>query len=77
MAKVAFVFDEPETCSECCFLSGTDYIIDGSHYPNDYLYRRIAACKIAPQSVEDPWKEVNWLANNKPEWCPLKPVKED
>ena len=75
MAKVMYIFDEPKTCSECRFIGHTDYIRD--HDFNVRLYRRIARCEIAPQSIEDPWMEVDWLFNNKPEWCPLRPVKED
>ena len=75
MAKVAFVFEEPKTCSDCYFLGAICYIRD--HDFDESLYRRIANCKIAPRSVDDPFKEVSWLCNNKPDWCPLKPVKED
>lgn len=75
MAKVAFVFDEPKTCLDCPFHGKPEYIPD--YDANDHLYRKIAKCKITPDSVEDPWKEVHWLANNKPEWCPLKPVEEE
>ena len=75
MAKVMYVFDEPKSCSECRFIGHTNYIRD--YDSNDNLYRRIVRCEIAPQSIEDPWMEVDWLFNNKPEWCPLRPVKED
>ena len=79
LAKVAFVFEEPKTCFACPFLGKPEYIPDyGGHYgPNDWLYKQIAECKLAPDSVEDPWKEFHWLAENKSDWCPLKPVKED
>ena len=75
MAKVAFVFDEPKACFDCPFHGKSEYVPD--YDANDRLYRKIAECKIAPDSVEDPWGEAHWLANNKPEWCPLKPVKEE
>ena len=75
MAKVMYVFDEPKACFECRFIGHTDYIRD--YGSNDNLYRRIARCEITPRSVEDPWMEVDWLFSNKPEWCPLRPVKEE
>ena len=75
MAKVMHVFDEPKTCSECPFIGKPEYIPD--YDANDWLYRKIAECTLAPESIEDPWMEANWLCNNKPEWCPLRPVKED
>ena len=74
MAKVMYVFDEPETCSECPFIGKLEYIPD--YDSSDWLYRKIAKCKLAPESIEDPWMEERWLYNNKPEWCPLKPVEE-
>ena len=74
MSKVMYVFEEPKTCSECCFLGPVDYIRDYDFAGK--LYRRISKCKISPK-VSDPWKEVHWLAKNKPDWCPLKSVKEE
>lgn len=75
MAKVMYVFDEPKTCSECPFIGKLEYIPD--YDSSDWLYRKIAKCKLAPESIEDPWMEERWLCNNKPEWCPLKYVEED
>ena len=80
MAKVMYVFDEPKTCSECPFIGKPEYVPEyvPDYDANDWLYRKIAECKLAPpELIEDPWMEMHWLCNSKPEWCPLRPVKED
>lgn len=60
----------PKTCIDCPCLSKPEEILVG-----DWMYKKICKCTIAPEEIEDPYYNLHWLINNKPEWCPLKEVK--
>lgn len=62
--------DMPETCIDCPMLQKAEDEPLGKG-----MYKKISKCPIAPKEVEDPYHDLYWLVNNKPEWCPLKEVK--
>lgn len=69
MSKIIVPIEMPETCSVCPFRTTSEYIQVG-----DGLYKRISCCQFAPDSLEDPWRNVQWQMKNKEDWCPLEPV---
>lgn len=71
MSKAILVLDMPETCSECYFCSKpTEFYVSGG------LYTKISRCRLAPDTVEDPWRDIPWQIEHKETWCPFKPVPE-
>lgn len=56
----------PQTCFECFLLSEPEYIGVGKG-----LYKRICRCKLAPENIQDPYRNVEWFCDNKEKWCPL------
>ena len=56
----------PKTCSECFFLSKSEYIGIGKG-----LYKRICCCNLAPENIQDPYRTFEWFCDNKEKWCPL------
>lgn len=56
----------PTTCGDCFFLSKPEYIGVGS-----CLYKKICRCRLSPENIEDPYREVEWFLENKEKWCPL------
>lgn len=70
MPKIIVPIEMPGTCAECPFILGPDY------FPaNDGLYKRVACCKFAPGWLEDPWRDLKWMLDNKEDWCPLEPAE--
>lgn len=72
MVKIIVPIEMPETCLDCPFRNGPIEIPVG-----DGLYKKISYCRFAPEEIEDPWRNVQWQANNKEDWCPLAPVEEN
>ena len=72
MSKAIALLDMPSTCTECFFNGASQYF----HTDNN-LYKKVGRCLIAPDDIEDPWRDVHWQLDNKEEWCPLKPVPEE
>lgn len=58
----------PKTCIDCPFISKAEEVSAGI----GGIYKKICRCIIAPEEIEDPYYNLHWLINNKPEWCPLK-----
>lgn len=74
MAKVIAVIDMPDGCGclYCPFFRDVESI-----YVENGLYKAIARCQLADDSVSDPWMDM-WLAvEHKAEWCPLKPLPDN
>lgn len=71
MSKSMLIIDTPNTCIDCPFRSMSEelYVVNG-------LYRKISKCQYAPDTIDDPWRDLSWQFTNKEEWCPLKPVEE-
>lgn len=68
MSKVALIIDEPETCSECPFVSSPIYV---SSNVKINCYKKISKCLYAPDDIEDPWRNISWQRENRESWCPL------
>ena len=67
--RVLAVLDEPETCSDCYFRGGFEEVHLGGG-----RFKRISKCRLAPDTVEDPWRDAVWQLDNKEPWCPLIPI---
>ena len=61
----------PECCAECPFRSQSEEIPVGRG-----VYKKICRCLLAPEEIEDPWRDLEWTCDHKEEWCPLKTVEE-
>ena len=64
--------DIPECCAECFFRSPYEEIS-----VNVGIYKKISRCYLAPEEIEDPWRDIVWSCKNKERWCPLKKVADD
>lgn len=56
----------PKTCIECFLLSEPEYISVGKG-----LHKRICCCKLAPENIQDPYRNAEWFCDNKEKWCPF------
>lgn len=72
MPKIIVPIEMPETCALCPFREPSEFFPAG-----DGLYKKFSCCIFAPDSLEDPWRDVRWQVNNKEDWCPLESAKED
>lgn len=72
MSKIIVPIEMPGTCSECPFRTPSEYFHMG-----DGLYKKISRCQFAPESLEDPWRNINWQIYNREDWCPLKPAEAE
>ena len=61
----------PQTCGDCPFRSSDKELNVGTG-----LYKRINRCLIAPEEIEDPYRDEFWQIANKEKWCPLKAIEE-
>lgn len=61
----------PQTCIECPFRSHDEEFSVGTG-----LYKKINRCLIAPEEIEDPYRDLIWQIDNKEKWCPLKAFDE-
>ena len=60
----------PCCCNECVFSSNPEEIrVDWN------LYKKISKCLLAPEDIEDPWRDVMWQVRNREEFCPLVEFK--
>lgn len=68
MSKIIVPIEMPDSCSECYFRSkAEELIVDcGS-------YRKISRCLLAPNDMEDPWRDIHWQIEHRESWCPLEP----
>ncbi len=57
----------PTCCADCFFHTSYEDISVGNG-----LYKKISRCIFAPERIEDPWRNVTWMIENKEEWCPIK-----
>lgn len=71
MSKAVVIIDMPRTCGECIFSGDSQELLLGKG-----LYKKIARCRIAPEEIEDPWRDVYWQIYHKEKWCPLKEIKD-
>ena len=71
MSKGILVLDIPDCCAECYFRSELEEFIMGKGF-----YKKISRCRLAPETVEDPWRDITWQMEHKESWCPFKPVPE-
>lgn len=61
----------PCNCLECIFK------VPIIEVPIDiYTYKKASHCRFAPDNIEDPWRDLQWMLNNKEVYCPLKPYTE-
>lgn len=67
MSKIIAPVEMPYTCSECHFRSRIEEFM---FEPG--LYKKISRCLLAPDDVEDPWRDITWQVNHKETWCPLE-----
>lgn len=72
MSKIIVPIEMPKTCFECPFRVSSEYF-----YIGDGVYKKISHCQFAPDSLEDPWRNVQWQMENKEDWCPLEPAKTE
>lgn len=66
MNKVIVPMEMPKTCCECIFCGDRQDIALGHG-----IYEKIARCRLSPEDVEDPWRNIHWQTQNKERWCPL------
>ena len=71
MGKIIVPMDMPNTCGECIFFGDTQELSLGKG-----IYKKIARCILAPENMEDPWRDIYWQIYNKEEWCPLKKIED-
>lgn len=57
---------EPETCSECPFKCAPEPIAVESN-----LFKYISKCSLAPDEIEDPWRDITWQLENREPFCPI------
>ena len=58
--------EAPRTCSECPFRGDPELF---SVAPN--LFKYISRCLLAPEELEDPWRDIGWQLENKENFCPI------
>lgn len=56
----------PYSCSECPFLSKYTEVTLRTG-----IYKKIAHCIFAPDTIEDPWRDMAWLIAKTEPYCPL------
>lgn len=56
----------PASCIECPFLGKLEEMP-----VNEFAYKKIGHCVFVPDNIEDPWRNVAWLARYKEDYCPL------
>lgn len=67
MAIIVPDLEMPLNCLECIFkLPATELVVGKGG-----LYKKISHCRFAPKSIEDPWRDLQWMSENKEEYCPL------
>ena len=71
MAKATVVIDMPDSCSECHFRGAIEELDVGCGF-----YRKISKCLLAPDTIEDPWKDIHWQIDRRETWCPLELLEE-
>lgn len=71
MSKIIVPIEMPETCSECYFRSSFEEFGVGSGF-----YRKISRCLLAPNDMEDTWRDIHWQIEHRETWCPLEEVEE-
>lgn len=60
----------PCNCLECWFRSPSEELkVDVG------LYKKISRCLLAPEDIEDPWRDVTWQMSHREEFCPLVEMK--
>ena len=69
MSKGLVILDIPDCCAECHFRDKLE-----EHYLGDGHYTKISRCRLAPYTIEDPWRDIRWQMMHKESWCPIKPV---
>ena len=63
-------FEMPCCCNECVFRANPEEIrVDWN------LYKKISRCLLAPENIEDPWRDVMWQVRNREDFCPLVEIK--
>lgn len=67
MCKVIVPMEMPATCGECPFCGDTQELAIGKG-----VYKKIGRCRLAPEEIEDPWRDIYWQVFNKEKWCPLE-----
>ena len=73
--KSVVIIDTPDVCADCPFR-----VKDELMYIGDYIYKQLYCCRIMPEDIcgeddEDLDPYIDPLS--KPDWCPLKPYKEE
>lgn len=61
----------PRYCADCPFRSKYEELM-----VEPGLYKKISRCVFTPDEIEDPYRDIVWILDNKEEWCPLKTVEE-
>lgn len=69
MSKGIVILDIPDCCAECYFRSQYEEMAIGGG-----LYKKFSKCWLAPDTIDDPYRDILWQVNNKELWCPIKPV---
>lgn len=72
MSKIIVPIEMPETCSECPFRTSSEFFLRAT----DFI-KKFSCCQFAPDSLEDPWRDVRWQLMNKEDWCPLEPAEAE
>ena len=57
----------PKCCAECPFRTPYE-----EQLVKIGLYRKISHCVFAPEEIDDIYRDIVWMCDNKEEWCPLK-----
>lgn len=72
--KSVVIIDTPDVCADCPFRAKDELM-----YIGDYTYKQLYRCRIMPEDIYDEYEDVDPYIDprSKPEWCPLKPYKED
>ena len=71
MSGIIVPIEMPDSCSECYFRGPLEELGVGSGF-----YRKISRCLLAPDTMEDPWKDIHWQIEHREPWCPLKGVED-
>ena len=71
MSAIVKGMEKPRICIDCVFLSKAEEICEG----ND-RYSKIRRCLMAPDNIEDPYRNESWFVRNTEDFCPIGDVPD-
>lgn len=65
--------EPPISCIECPFLSKPKELYLPLMTGQDRgLYRKVSRCTLAPETIDDPYRSLEWFIGNTEAFCPIE-----